>query len=63
LKEAIHLLKETSENQHQQFAALNQHLAEIHNSRSYRFAQHLSRVVQTCRKLLGNARANKNNEP
>jgi glycosyltransferase involved in cell wall biosynthesis len=59
----IHLLKETSENQLQQYAALNQHLAEIHNSRSYRFAQHLSRVVHACRKLLGNARAKKNNEP
>jgi hypothetical protein len=63
LKEAIHLLKETSENQHQQFAALNQHLAEIHNSRSYRLAQHLSRVVQACRKLLGKARTKKNNGP
>jgi hypothetical protein len=59
----IHMLKEASENLLQQTAALNQHLAEIHNSRSYRFAQHLSRVVQACRKLLGNARAKKNNEP
>lgn len=59
----IHVLKETSENLLQQTAALNQHLAEIHSSRSYRLAQHLSRVVQACRKFLGKARTEKNNGP
>jgi glycosyltransferase involved in cell wall biosynthesis len=59
----IHVLTETRENLLQQIAALNQHLVEIHNSRSYRFAQHLSRVSQACRRLLGKARPKKNNEP
>jgi glycosyltransferase involved in cell wall biosynthesis len=51
--------EENKENLLQQIAALNQHLVEIHNSRSYRFAQHLSRVVRACRKLLGKARPKK----
>lgn len=63
LKESNHMLKETSENLLQQTAAFNQHLAEIHNSRSYRLAQYLSRMAQECRKLLGKAKTKKNNEP
>jgi glycosyltransferase involved in cell wall biosynthesis len=57
------VLTETRENLLQQIAALNHHLIEIQNSRSYRFAQHLSRVAQACRRLLGKARPKNNNEP
>jgi glycosyltransferase involved in cell wall biosynthesis len=59
----IHVLTETRDNLLQQIASLEQYLAEIHKSRSYRLAQHLSGVVQACRKWLGKARPKKNNEP
>jgi glycosyltransferase involved in cell wall biosynthesis len=58
----VHVLTKDNGILLQQTAALNQHLAEIHNSRSYRLAQHLSKLVQACRKLLGKARTKKNNE-
>lgn len=35
----------------QQTASLEQHLTQIQNSRTYRFAQRLSRMMQTCKKL------------
>lgn len=59
----INVLTETRDNLLKQTASLEQHLVEIHNSRSYRLAQHMSRVVQACRKLFDKARLKKNNEP
>ena len=52
----IQALADTHARLLQQNAALEEHLAQIQNSRTYRFAQRLSRVVQTCRKLLGKTR-------
>jgi vacuolar-type H+-ATPase subunit E/Vma4 len=40
----------------QQNALLEQHLTQIQNSRTYRFAQRLSRAVQNCKKLFGQTR-------
>jgi glycosyltransferase involved in cell wall biosynthesis len=62
LTEQIHVLTENRDNLLQHTTSLKLHLAEIHQSRSYRFAQQLSRVVQVCRKLLEKARPKKNHE-
>jgi glycosyltransferase involved in cell wall biosynthesis len=50
-------LANTRESLLHQTALLEQHLTQIHNSRTYRFAQRLSRMVQTCKKLLRQTRA------